>query len=105
MLIKYVELYLKNIKKLFINNCKVIYRIPLIPEYTVTEVNIEKLLKFLKEYKPLKVEIFKIHRLGEKKYRTLGSKMPEFENITDTEIKAIKENIEKIDIEVKYCKI
>ena len=71
----------------------------------MTDANIKKILKFLNTYRPLKVEIFKIHRLGEKKYKTLGNVMPEFEEISDTKVYQIKRKIEKLGIEVEYCKI
>ena len=100
-----VELFLKNIKKVFENNCNVIFRIPLVPQYTVTDTNIQKILEFLNIYRPLKVEIFKIHRLGEKKYKTLGKVMPEFEEISDAKLYEIKSKIKKLGIEVEYCKI
>ncbi len=100
-----VELFLKNIKKVFENNCNVIFRIPLVPKYTVTDANMKKILEILNIYKPLKVEIFKIHRLGEKKYKTLGKVMPEFEEISDTKVYEIKRKIEKLGIKVEYCKI
>ena len=61
-----VDLYKKNVEKLFSNKCNVIFRIPLVPEYTVTKENINEIVKFLKIYKPQLVQIFKIHRLGEK---------------------------------------
>ena len=99
------ELYLKNVKRIFENNCKVIFRIPLVSEYTVTDKNIEEILKFLNGYKPLKVEIFKIHRLGEKKYKMLGKEMPIFKEVTEEKINEIKEKIEQLGIKIEYCKI
>lgn len=100
-----IELYKKNVKKIFDNKCNVIFRIPLVPSYTTTENNIEKIMEFLNVYKPIKVEIFKIHRLGEKKYKTLNKEMAIFEDISDEKIKIIKEQIEKIGIKVEYCKL
>lgn len=100
-----IDLYKKNIEKIFEKNCNVIFRIPLVPEYTITDNNIKSILEFLKLYKPLKVEIFKIHRLGEKKYKTLNKKMPIFKEINDSEVEKIKMQIEKLGIKVEYCKI
>lgn len=100
-----LKLYKENIQKLFNNDCNITFRIPLVPEYIVTKENIEEIISFLKQYRPEKVEIFKIHRLGEKKYKTLGKKMPEFLEILDKQINEIKYEIENLGIKVEYCKI
>ncbi len=100
-----VEFFYKNIEKLLKNNVNVTFRIPLVPEFTVTEENINKIYDFLKIYKPQKVEIFKIHRLGESKYKSLGKEMMEFKDISDDKILEIKEKIKKLNIEVDYIKI
>ncbi len=100
-----VSLYKKNIEKLFSNNCNVIFRIPLVPDYTYTVDNVSKILNFLKKYKPQLVQIFKLHRLGEKKYESLNMKMPEFKEITLEEINKLKEKIEILGIKVEYCQI
>lgn len=99
------QLYTKNIKKIFDNNCEVVFRIPLVPQYTTTDKNLEEILDFFKIYKPTKVEIFKIHRLGEKKYRTLQMRMPNFQEIKDNDIKKIKKSIEDLGIITEYIKI
>ncbi len=100
-----VNLYMENIENVFRNNCKVIFRIPLVPKYTLTETNLKKIIEFLKKYKPTKVEIFKIHRLGEKKYKTLGKEMPIFDDVSDKTVQIIKKQIEEIGIKTEYCKI
>ncbi len=100
-----LELYNKNIKKVFDNKCTVTFRIPLVPEYIVTDRNLKEIYSFLNIYKPLKVEIFKIHRLGENKYHTLGKEMPIFKEIQEKEICNIKRKIENLGITVIYYKI
>ena len=99
------ELYNKNIEKIFNNKCNVTFRIPLVPKYTLTESNLNKIIEFLKQYRPTLVEIFKIHRLGEKKYKTLNKEMPIFEEVENAKIKDIEEKIQKIGLDVKYCRI
>ena len=64
------KIFKSNIEKVFANNKKVTFRIPLAKDYIVTEKNINLILEFLSKYKPNKVEIFKIHNLAEKKYKT-----------------------------------
>ena len=100
-----VDLYKKNIKKIFENKCNVTFRIPLVPEYTSTKENINEIIKLLKEYKPKKVEIFKTHKLAYKKYQTLGLKMINIKEITKEEIDEIKREIKKLGIETIICKI
>ena len=100
-----LNLYYKNIRALFNNNCNVIFRIPLVPDYSFTKENIKQILKFLNEFKPSKVEIFKIHRLGENKYKALNKEMPEFNELSENEIKKIQSEIEKLKINVQYCVI
>ncbi len=100
-----IDIYLKNIRTIFKNNCKVIFRIPLVPDYTTTDKNLEKIYDFLTKYKPIRVEIFKIHRLAERKYKTLGKQMPIFKEIEDIKINDIKKRIEELEIETVYCKI
>ena len=50
----------------------------------------------LKECNINKLELFKIHRLGEEKYETLGKKMPTFDEISDKEINEVKNIFSKI---------
>ncbi len=99
-----VDLYKNNVEKLFTNKCKVIFRIPLVLEYTATESNLEEILKFLNIYKPQMVQVFKIHRLGEKKYELLNKKMPEFKNMSDEDVMFFIEKIKALKINLEYCK-
>lgn len=99
------ELYLKNLKKVFENNKNITIRIPLVPEYTVTDRNIEEILNVLNKYRPQKVQIFRIHTLSEMKYKTLKQDMPKFKDISDEEIEKIKKNLESKKINVEICKI
>lgn len=100
-----VKLYESNIKKVFESGKRVIFRIPLAKKYIATEKNIKLILDFLKQYKPDKVEIFKIHNLGEKKYKTLNRKMTNIENISEEDIEKIKNKIEDLGIKTEICKI
>ena len=94
-----------ELEKIYSSKCNVTFRIPLVPKYTLPENNLNKIIQFLKQYKPEKVEIFKIHRLGEKKYKTLNKEMPVFEEVEESKIKNIEEQIKKLGIKVKYCRI
>ena len=100
-----IELFTSNINKIFNAKKNVTFRIPMAPDYIYTEKNIECILKFLEEYKPNKVEIFKIHNLADKKYKTLGKKIMRFDDITQEQLEEIKEKIESLKVNVEICKI
>lgn len=100
-----LKLYYENIDKIFKNKKKVTFRIPLAKGYIVTERNINRILDLLSKYKPDKVEIFKIHSLAEKKYKTLNKEMVILEEISNEEIEDIKKRIEELGIHVEICKI
>lgn len=100
-----IELFISNINKIFNAKKNVTFRIPMAPNYIYTEKNIECILKFLEKYKPNKVEIFKIHNLADKKYKTLGKKIMRFDDITQEQLEEIKEKIEFLKVNVEICKI
>ncbi len=101
-----VQLYKNNVKKVFENNKKVIFRIPLIKPYTYNKENIEEIEKFLTNYRPEKVEIFKIHRLAENKYKSLNKKMLEIkEEISDKEMEELKSKLNQLNIITEICQI
>jgi pyruvate formate lyase activating enzyme len=97
--------YKKNIEEIFNSNKKVIFRIPLAKDYIVTENNIKLILEFLSQFRPYKVEIFKIHNLAQKKYETLNKDMVKLKDISSEEIEKIKCQIENLGIKVEICKI
>lgn len=98
-----LDVYLENIKILFkkVNHNNIIFRMPVTKEYTLEKNNIDNLIEFLKCYKPKKMEIFKVHKLGAKKYLTLNKKMEEFKNISDNEMKGLLLTIQKLGIQVE----
>lgn len=70
-----LELYKRNVQILYGSGKLKLFRIPCCPEYTFTEENRKRLVEFLKEYPSVPVQIFAIHNLGEKKYRSLDRPM------------------------------
>lgn len=70
-------LYCKNVDILFHSRKKVCFRIPCAERYTLQENNKELILKFVKQYQQIPIEIFKLHRMGESKYHSLGKVMIE----------------------------
>ena len=95
------KLYLNNVEKILKNNSDVIFRMPVVKDYTYTNDNINELLEFIKKYKIKKIELFKIHNLGEYKYKLLNKKLTRFDEVTDNEINDLKNKIEKLNVDVK----
>ena len=100
--------------KLFKDNLEYLYskrknnitiRIPVVPKYTYTDNNIKEIVKVVKNYKFKKIELFKIHRLGESKYKSLNLKMPLFDEILDIDLESIKSKIHKYCENVEIIKI
>ena len=101
-----VEQYYLNIEKLLKNNINIKLRIPVTKEYTLKHENKKLLLQLIEKYKPKDIEIFKIHRLGEKKYKVLNKQMPQFEDVSDEELQEFLQEIVKLGVEsAKICKI
>ena len=94
-----VDSYLDNIQNLFYHEKKVIFRIPMIENYTTDTRNIKYILEFLREYKPYKVELLEGHNLAEKKYQSLGKEMVNFAETPKDVMLNLKNNIEKLEIE------
>lgn len=100
-----INLYYKNIDRLFQENKNIVIRIPVTNEYILTNENKTQILKFLKKYKPRELELFKIHRLAEKKYKILNEKMSEIKEVEDKDINNFLNEILKLKINAKICKI
>lgn len=100
-----IELYYKNIQKLFEQKHNITFRIPVTKEYTLEENNKTKILELLQKYKPKQVEIFKLHRLAESKYRSLRKEMAEFQEVTDEEMEKFLKEIKNVKIKARICEI
>lgn len=100
-----IELYYKNIQKLFQQKHNITFRIPVTKEYTLQEHNKTKILDLLEKYKPKQVEIFKLHRLAESKYEALRKEMVKFQEVTDEEMEEFLKEIKNIKINASICKI
>ena len=81
------------------------FRIPITKEYTLKKKTFKNTIEFIKQYKPDRIEIFKIHNLGDSKYKSLNRKVTHYEEITDEEMKKIVEQFNDNDINVVECKI
>jgi len=66
---------LENLEYLVKNKVKIIVRLPLIPEITATDKNIEQIRDFLKKYKKTpEINLLPYHRIAENKYKKYGFK-------------------------------
>ena len=99
------SLYEKNLKKVFLKNKNVIFRIPLVKKYTYTVENKKSIISFLSKYKPSKVEIFSVHNLGEKKYKLLNIKPLKFDNLDEKELVSFKNEISALDIDCEIIRL
>lgn len=100
-----IDLYYKNIDKLFKEKDNIKIRIPVTLEYTLNSKNRKKIIELLDKYQPKDVELFRIHRLAEKKYKVLGKDMSKYEEVSDEEMKEFLNEILKLKINAKICKI
>lgn len=90
-----VEVFEKNLKLLQQYSKPAIFRIPCNKEYTMKAENLEKILAYLKEYPHVPVEIFKIHTLGEYKYRSLGLEYRKWDKVSEEELNELAEKIKR----------
>lgn len=100
-----IDLYYKNIETVFLNKKNVVFRIPIVEEYTYDSTNIELIIQLLKKYKPKKVEIFNVHNLAIKKYESLNKTMPTIKGINKGKLFKLKSEIEDLNILVEICNI
>ncbi|MDY4506403.1 MAG: [formate-C-acetyltransferase]-activating enzyme [[Actinobacillus] rossii] len=89
---------LSNFQKLYTTGINLIPRLPLIPTYTLSQANVEKVLDFLQPFSNIKeIHILPFHQFGASKYELLdrpyGLKNLRVPN--ESEIEAIKQLIEK----------
>ena len=92
--------YLKN----NYSSKKIIARIPLAKEI-ITDSNISMIKELMDDFKPLKIEIFRIHQLAQSKYSDLGMTLNYNYVASDEEVKRIKDSLSDLNIDVEEIKI
>lgn len=86
------QIILKNLQFLTENQKQIIIRIPLIPEITDTESNLEEMLKFLKRFPKIKeVNLLPYHNIAAEKYKRLNMKYHEFTEPTQDKLDTVKQ--------------
>lgn len=79
------------------------FRIP-VCEYTIRNDNVDLILDLLKEFKPKKLEIFKIHNLAKRKYAILGKEFY-YRKVSDLEIDEFYSELKEIFGNVEVNKL
>lgn len=100
-----VELYLNNVQLLSETDKEIHFRIPCSEEYVLVQKNWETIRRFLKKHIKYPVQIFRVHDLGESKYRNLGMKMEKFRLISDVRMDGLKRELEEIGVKVTIINI
>lgn len=100
-----IEQYKENIKVLNSKCNNITFRIPITNEYTATDENLLEIKELIKEYPNFKVEIFKVHNLGESKYKKLGKEFFNYSNVSDEKMKYIYNELKKVATNVEIIEI
>lgn len=99
------KLYYENVNKVLKSSNNVIFRMPLVYDYTYTNENINQLIKFVEKNKIKKIELFQLHNLGEYKYFLLNREIKKFEKVSDLDVNTLKGKLEKLGVNVNIINI
>ena len=93
---------LSNAEKLVEQNFPVEFRMPLIPGYTDTELNLDKVIFLLKKLKQNKIHLLKYHNMGEAKIDIIqgDQKKLNLDSYSDESFEKIKVRFNRMEIEV-----
>ena len=91
-----VDQYLDNLEYVYKQHKLKLLRLPCCKEYTMKSNNIDRVKQVLSAYSDIPIEIFKIHGLGENKYKSLNKKMWECEKVLDNDIESLRNNLNTI---------
>lgn len=100
-----LELYLRNVKRLYDSGRLKLFRVPCCQEYTLSECNRELLAGFFREYMDVPVQIFAVHGLGEKKYQSLGRTMWKAEELEHEVLEAFCQELRQRGIAAEVIRI
>lgn len=100
-----LNVYYSNLDLLKKANKKIIYRIPMITDYTITEDNINNIVELLKKNKDIKVQLIIGHNIAAEKYKSLGLEVPHVNDISERQLSLIIKRIIDLGVEVEVCKV
>ncbi|MHC1684993.1 MAG: [formate-C-acetyltransferase]-activating enzyme [Clostridiaceae bacterium] len=97
-----LNLIKKNFQLLVQKGKEVIPRVPLIPGYTISDENIDKIIDFVKSLNLKEIHILPFHQYGSNKYEYINKtyELKELKPPTEEEVNSIKEKMERQGLEV-----
>lgn len=95
-----LSIYQNNMQRLVEQHKPITLRIPLVNPYTINDENLYEIRNLIEEYSISKVEIFKVHSLGKKKYLLLGREQDIGVDIGNQELEKIIEYLGKERVEL-----
>lgn len=101
-----LEQYQANVRILFEADKSVVFRVPVIGGFTEGAENQQTIIAWMKQYKPLRVELIKEHNLGRNKYLTLGKEPLILDTVTDELMEQYQRDIvSHVQVETEICKV
>ncbi len=100
-----MELYLNNLSLVSKNTESLCLRIPCAHSIADTPENLDFVIKTIKRLGIKNIEIFKIHNLSEKKYKSLRLPLPDRKYISDDAVAAVANALTSNNIPFKIIKI
>ncbi len=98
--------YLSNLRLLCQAGKPFIFRVPVIGGFTDEEENREAGIEFVKQCRPIKVELIKEHNLGSNKYLSLGKDPLILNTVTDEQMQRYQQKIvQRTGLETEICRI
>lgn len=97
-----INIIKKNFELLVSNNKKVIPRVPLVPGYTTSEENLDKIIDFVMSQNIKEIHLLPFHQYGSKKYEYINKnyKLKDLKPPTEDEVNLIKEKMENKGLKV-----
>lgn len=97
-----IDVFFRNLEFLIkLRKNYILFRFPVVDEYTNMEENLHLLLHFIKNYNVKYLEIFSVHNLAVDKYLSLGREYKDFPIVDKEDLEDIRRQIE----EKTFCKV
>jgi pyruvate formate lyase activating enzyme len=98
------RLVLKNARRLASEGIPMVIRIPIVPEYTDSEDNLEAIARYVVKLDRIEeIHLLPYHRLGEAKYLELGREyeLAEIDDLTETGVNPLAQLVESYGFRVR----
>lgn len=100
-----IDLYIRNVDFLINEGKTIIFRFPIISQYTFSQENIVQIIEFLKARAINYVELIAEHHLGNSKYEALGKASPKLHGIVMEDMEKCKKYFEQNGISAIICTV